>query len=110
MKKSKMTLFFVMILSFALIISACASQEKSANAVSTLITENMEKASFKVTGMYCASCPFVVKTAIQRVDGVKNVNIEGKSVTGTAEVEFDKSKTNIKTIKQSVLDLGYGVQ
>lgn len=52
MKKSKMTLFFVMILSFALMISACASQEKSANAVSTIISENMEKASFKVTGMY----------------------------------------------------------
>ncbi|CAM4043598.1 cation transporter [Paenibacillus alkaliterrae] len=111
MKIVKMALFSVLMLSFAFMISACGSQEKSINAAAiTISPENIEKASFTVTGMYCASCPFVVKTAIEHVDGVKTVNLKTKGETGTAEVEFDKSNTDLKTIKQSVHDLGYGIQ
>jgi copper chaperone CopZ len=107
-----MALFIVLMLSLAFMISACGNQEKSTNAAtaSTISPENVEKASFTVNGMYCASCPFVVKTAIERVNGVRSVNLKTKGETGTAEVEFDKSKTDLKAIKQSVLDLGYGVR
>jgi len=110
MKKGKMALLIALMLSFAFMISACGSQEKSTNAASIARPENIEKASFTVTGMYCASCPFVVKSALERVDGVMNVNLKSKGETETAQVEFDKRKTDIKTIKQSVLDLGYGIQ
>lgn len=109
MKKGKMALYLILVLSLTLI-SACGSQEKSANAASITNPENIEKASFEVTGMYCASCPFVVESAIKRVDGVMNVNLKSKGNTGTAQVEFDNSKTDINTIKKSVHDLGYGVQ
>lgn len=60
--------------------------------------------------MYCASCPFVVESAINKVDGVNNVIIETKGTEGTVTVSYDDVKTDIKIIQESVLDLGYGVK
>ncbi|MBU8763709.1 cation transporter [Micrococcus luteus] len=110
MEISKMTLFIVGMLTFAIIVSACGSSNERTSTLTTVKTENIEKASFEVTGLTCASCDFVVESAIKRVDGVQNVHVKSDSSTGTARVEFDKSKTDLKTIQKTVLDLGYGIQ
>jgi copper chaperone CopZ len=95
-----------------ILLSACANNTESANLVSaseTTIAANVESAEFKVTGMYCASCPFVVKSAVNRVKGVQSIEINEKGSSGTVKVKFDNSKTDLNSIKQTVLDLGYGV-
>jgi|CeladaMinimDraft_18_1061708.scaffolds.fasta_scaffold01784_5 copper chaperone CopZ len=110
MKNRKAAFLIGFVLSFAFLVSACGNQHPSEGAINTVTSEGMNKASFQVTGMYCASCPFVVKSAIQRIGGIKTVELKSKGKTGTVEVEFNTSKTDINTIKQTVLDLGYGVR
>lgn len=102
MKISKIALFTGLMLSFALIVSACGTPNESKSAVTVANAENIEKASFEVTGLTCASCDFVVESAIKSVDGVQNVQIKSKIGSGTAQVEFDKSKTDLKTIQKTV--------
>ena len=67
-------------------------------AAEQTVTMDIEK-------MSCAMCPFTVRTAIERVDGVKNVEVDydGK----TAVVTFDDSKTNAPTVAQASTDVGY---
>lgn len=75
--------------------------------------DTTENATFTVTKMYCSSCSFVVKSSIEHVAGVNNVivNLDGNDNTkGIIKVTFDKTKTDINKIKQSVLDLGYDVE
>lgn len=67
-------------------------------------------ATFTVTELYCASCPFVIQSAMERVGGVKHVTIETKGSTGKVTVSFDQSKTDLQTIEKAVSDLGYGVK
>jgi copper chaperone CopZ len=96
-----------------ILLSACGNMTESANSASgseATIAANLESAEFTVTGMYCASCPFVVKSAIDRVKGVQSSNIKEEGSSGTVKVQFDNSKTDLNTIKQTVLDLGYGVE
>ncbi|WP_312094609.1 cation transporter [Niallia sp.] len=91
---------------FLLFLSACSNEKE----IQTITSNNSNSVSFTVTDMYCASCPFVVESAINKVDGVNNVIIETKGTEGTVTVSYDDVKTDIKIIQESVLDLGYGVK
>lgn len=100
------------IISSMLFVSACSEEttaSESKDIKNTAAVANAETAEFQVSGMYCASCPFTVKSAVERVKGVQGVNVNSKGNTGTVKVQFDQSKTDLNKIKQSVLDLGYGV-
>lgn len=93
------------LLSFLLILSACSNEKEVQNT-----SDGKEKVSFTVTDMYCSSCPFVVESAIKKVDGVKEVTIETKGTEGEVTVSFDDAKTDINRIQKAVSDLGYGVK
>ena len=58
-----------------------------------------------VPGMTCAACPFTVKKALTRVDGVEKVetNLEEKA----AVVSFDDSKTTIGMLINATGNAGY---
>ena len=57
-------------------------------AAEQTVTMDIEK-------MSCAMCPFTVRKAMERVDGVQNV-----------EVDFD-SKTDASAVAQASTDVGY---
>ena len=61
--------------------------------------------SFDVEKMTCATCPIAVRKAIQRVDGVKDVEVslENKS----AIVTFDPSVTTATEIGKASTDVGF---
>lgn len=61
--------------------------------------------TFSVEKMTCATCPIVVRKAMQRVDGVKDVvvNYESKSAT----VTFDPAETSAAEIGQASSDVGF---
>ncbi len=61
--------------------------------------------TFKVENMTCASCPISVKTAMSRVDGVIDVDIDYKTKMATAR--FDPSKTTIDTIAKASSAVGF---
>ena len=64
-----------------------------------------ETVSFDVEKMTCATCPIAVRKAMQRVDGVKEVEVslEDKS----AVVIFDASVTTAEEIGQASTDVGF---
>ena len=55
--------------------------------------------------MYCASCPFIVQSAISAVDGVEQV--EADLETRTATVTFDDGATTVDAIIAASTNAGY---
>lgn len=68
-------------------------------------SEADETVSFDVEKMTCATCPIAVRKAMQRVDGVKEVEVslENKS----AVVTFDSNMTTAEEIGQASTDVGF---
>lgn len=58
-----------------------------------------------VPGMFCASCPFIVKTSISAVDGV--LAVETTLEDRTAVVTFDDVVTSLDAITQATANAGY---
>lgn len=58
-----------------------------------------------VPDMFCASCPFIVKTAISRVNGV--LSVEARLDDRTALVTFDDAITSLEAITKATTDVGY---
>lgn len=66
----------------------------------------MEREKFDVTGMTCAACQANVTKAVQKLDGVSQVDVN--LLSGSMQVEFDEKKTSIKKIENAVKKIGYG--
>ena len=61
--------------------------------------------TFDVPGMYCASCPFIVESAMGVVEGV--ISVAADSDTRTALVVFDDEKTTTGDIADASAFAGY---
>ncbi|MGE0675168.1 MAG: mercury resistance system periplasmic binding protein MerP, partial [Methylibium sp.] len=58
-----------------------------------------------VPGMTCAACPFTVKKAISKVDGVSNVDVSYEK--RQAVVSFDDTKASVQKLTQATENAGY---
>ena len=58
-----------------------------------------------VQNMYCAACPYTVRSSLQAVPGVETVSVSFKDKT--AVVTFDDAKTNVKALTAATTDAGY---
>ena len=61
--------------------------------------------TFSVPGMTCASCPYIVESAMSGVEGV--VTVSADSDTRTALVVFDDAITNADDIAFASTSAGY---
>ena len=61
--------------------------------------------TFAVENMYCALCPVTVKTAMERVAGVRSVRVDFDKKT--AAVVFDPSVTTVEAIAAASTKAGY---
>lgn len=61
--------------------------------------------TLSVDGMFCATCKVAVRTALSKLDGVKDarVDVANKSVT----VEYDPNKVTPQQLVDAVNRLGY---
>ena len=61
--------------------------------------------TLSVTRMKCATCPITVKKALNKVEGVENieVNLEKKE----ALVTFDDAKTTVEALVEATTNAGY---
>jgi len=61
--------------------------------------------TLSVPGMTCAACPFTVKAALSKVQGVSKtaVNFEKRE----AVVTFDDTKTSVQKLTQATENAGY---
>lgn len=58
-----------------------------------------------VQNMYCASCPYTVRSSLRAVPGVKAVSVSFENKT--AVVTFDDTKTNVKALTAATTNAGY---
>ncbi len=68
-------------------------------------SDSNQTATFDVEKMTCATCPIAVRKAMQRVDGVKEVNVDLDSKT--AIVTYDASITTTAEIGNASTDVGF---
>ena len=61
--------------------------------------------TLSVPGMYCASCPYIVKQSLAKVDGVGQVSASFE--TKTATVTYDDQKTNLTALIAVTTQAGY---
>jgi|FLOH01.1.fsa_nt_gi P-type Cu+ transporter len=66
----------------------------------------MKKATLDITGMHCASCSTIINRSLNKVEGVKEANVN--LTTNKATVEFDDSKVNVKNLIAVIKGKGYG--
>ena len=65
----------------------------------------LEKAYFKVVGMYCISCKSIVERQLKNESGVKRIDID--YMTNSVIVEFDPSMITKEEIKSRLEESGY---
>ena len=65
----------------------------------------MEKKKFLVVGMTCSACQAHVFKAVEKLDGVKLVNVN--LLNGLMDVEFDSNVCSVKDIQNAVANAGY---
>jgi mercuric ion binding protein len=61
--------------------------------------------TLSVPGMTCAACPFTVKAALSKVQGVSKTDVTFEK--REAVVTFDDSKTTVQKLTQATADAGY---
>lgn len=66
----------------------------------------MTEKKFSVTGMTCSSCSAHVEKSVQKLNGVKNVNVN--LLSNSMTVTFDENKLNENDIISAVVKGGYG--
>ena len=102
---------FVSIVAVALLaIGATAMQStQSLFGLSPVIAPALAAAEqrvvFAIENMTCALCPVTVKTAMQRVAGVKSVVVDFQAKTATAT--FDPSVTTAEAVAAASTNAGY---
>jgi mercuric ion binding protein len=62
-------------------------------------------ATFSVENMTCALCPITVRTAIERVSGVEEVQVDLESKT--AVVVFDDAQATVEDIAEASRQAGF---
>ncbi len=67
--------------------------------------ENIRTAKLKVDNMWCAGCAYVVKHALKRTPGVRDVKVS--MMTRTATVTYDPAQTKVETLVAATTDYGY---
>lgn len=66
----------------------------------------MQKVTFDIQGMTCSSCVAHVEKAVNKLDGIKNVQVN--LLQNSMIVEYDENKLNNEKIIDEVIDVGYG--
>lgn len=61
--------------------------------------------TLSVPSMTCAACPFTVKAALSKVEGVRKTDVIFDKREAT--VTFDDSKTNVPQLTQATENAGY---
>lgn len=65
----------------------------------------MQTVTLSVPGMTCAACPITVKVALNKVEGVSQVDVSYQDLE--AVVTFDDTTTSVETLTQATANAGY---
>jgi copper chaperone len=68
----------------------------------------MATIALQVSGMKCGGCENQIQEAIKACIGVHAVKATHK--TGTVDVEYDETKTDLDSIRKTIRDKGFTVE
>lgn len=81
----------------------------SATALSVVLLASAAAVERTVTlavdGMSCASCPYILRTALQKVPGVASAEVS--YLAKTTVVTFDDAKTTVTALTQATNEVGF---
>ncbi len=80
---------------------------KSEKEIIVVDKANAQTINLEINGMTCTSCEEHINHSVNQLSGI--VNIKSSYENGTAEIEFDNSKTTIEEIEKAVNSTGYSV-
>lgn len=64
-----------------------------------------QKSCFSIEGMTCAACTVTAKVAINKLEGIKDIDVSYGNKTAT--VTYDDSVTDPSKIKEKIDNVGY---
>ena len=67
----------------------------------------MEKKSYKIKGMHCASCANIIEGTFKKTDGVTSVEVNYG--TEAVKIAFDDKKTNLEALSKKIEPFGYSI-
>jgi mercuric ion binding protein len=76
-----------------------------ASALITPTWAATQTVTLSVPGMTCAACPFTVKKALTKVDGVQKVEVSYERLE--AVVTFDDARTTVEALTKATENAGY---
>lgn len=68
---------------------------------------NYNKVDFKIDGMTCASCAKAIERAVNKLDGIEDINVN--VATERATINYDISKLKLTQIRNTIEKAGYKV-
>lgn len=68
----------------------------------------MKNIKLKISGMSCAACSASIERSLKRKDFIESIEVD--LISECANVAFDESRTNTKTIIALIEKLGYGAE
>lgn len=68
---------------------------------------NYNKVDFKIGGMTCASCAKAIERAVNKLDGIEDINVN--VATERATINYDISKLKLTQIRNTIEKAGYKV-
>ena len=74
-------------------------------ALSAPVWAATQTVTLSVTGMTCAACPITIKKALNKVDGVENIEVSLEKKE--ALVTFDDAKTTVEALLEATTNAGY---
>ena len=98
------TIFALLMLAFPYYSKVFFPQDKKVVLVDK---SNAQTAEFKISGMSCEGCTEEVKHEVNKLDGIIKADVSYENEV--AQIQFDKSKTNIAAIEKAINSTGYKV-
>ena len=65
----------------------------------------LKTVNLKIDNMFCASCPFIIRRTLERVEGVRAAQVSFGSKTAT--VVYDPARCSAATLTAAVTDMGF---
>lgn len=65
----------------------------------------LNKKTFKIKGMHCASCAQIIESKLKKIDGINKIAVN--FATEKVAVEFDSEKSSLEKMNQEISKLGY---
>ncbi|WKD86907.1 Mercuric transport protein periplasmic component [Polaribacter huanghezhanensis] len=87
------------------IITSCSSSDKKTEKTIIVKESDIVRESIGVNGMTCVGCEVTLEDNISKIEGV--VSVKASHTEKKATIEFDSTKTDIKTITKTIKKSGY---